>query len=487
MNLIKLTIPTVFLASCAHIQPIKEPVPVAKKAPTQIINEFGKETESLVLEKAIENDTFIKRDQTFLRPSSDKKVQFWIDYYGRKKPDMFLRFSKNGERYRELIEGIFEKYGLPKELYYVGIVESGYQYRARSHAGAVGPWQFVKGTATRYGLRVNRSIDERQNIYKATEAAALYFQDLYNIFGTWELALAAYNAGEYGVIRRIRGANTRKYYELSKLKKLPKETRHYVPKVLAVMYIDQHRNKFNLPQKSNSKDFYIKTKSIKVHKRVSLNRLAKSLNLPKRVLVSLNRDIKTGIVPGRYSKPIEVFIPSTTTKIPKEITQRPKRRIASKSYKKNDSQIHRVRKNESLYAIAKRYNTTISVIKKLNKIRGSKIFPGQKIILPFEKYGHIQNIHRVRSGDNLSSIARIYNTSIKELKKLNNLKSSRILVGQTIKVPPYKVKYYIVKRGDHLTRIAKSKGIHLTELRELNNVNQTIFPGQKIILSIKSI
>src|SRR5690606_21088104 len=110
-----------------------------------------------------------------------------------KQRDRFQRFLNNGEEYRHHIEAIFQEYGLPKELYYVGLIESGYYLGARSHASAVGPWQFIRGTGRRYGLRINSDIDERRDLFKSTHSAAQYFKDLHKMFSSWELALAAYN------------------------------------------------------------------------------------------------------------------------------------------------------------------------------------------------------------------------------------------------------------------------------------------------------
>ena len=159
---------------------------------------------------------------------------------------------KNGEKYRPIVTRIFKKHGLPVDLFYVGLIESGFNSHIRSHADAVGPWQFIKGTATRYGLRVDRHVDERRNIHKATEAAAGYFKDLYNIFGSWELALCAYNAGEYRIINAIRRGNTRDYRELVRKKLIPKETIYYVPKVAAARYLSKYRKKYKLPVRFQS-------------------------------------------------------------------------------------------------------------------------------------------------------------------------------------------------------------------------------------------
>jgi membrane-bound lytic murein transglycosylase D len=202
-----------------------------------------KETgESLDIDKDLKKVS--KTSNHFLLNKSTKRMEYWIDFFANKNHDRFQRFINNGEEYRPIIESILFSEGLPKELYFVGLIESGYYLTARSHAQAVGPWQFIRGTGKRYGLKITSELDERQDIFKATRAAALYFKDLHNVFSSWELALSAYNAGEYGVIRRIMKYGTRDFYELSKHKYLPSETINYVPKVLAAMEIINNPKKY---------------------------------------------------------------------------------------------------------------------------------------------------------------------------------------------------------------------------------------------------
>jgi hypothetical protein len=201
--------------------------------------EISKEVGSVEIDEDLpgsESDE-IPYSRDFLKKKNTKRMQFWVDYFTKKNRERFQRFINNGEEYRHHIEEVLMQYGLPKELYFVGLIESGYYLGAKSHASAVGPWQFIRATGKRYGMKINREIDERQDLFKATHAAAKYFKDLHNMFSSWELALAAYNAGENGVLRRIIKYGTRDYYQLSRRKKLHSETINYVPKVLAAMHI----------------------------------------------------------------------------------------------------------------------------------------------------------------------------------------------------------------------------------------------------------
>lgn len=226
-----------------------------------------------------------------------RKFNFWIKYLTVKDKVRFIRHIKNGEKFEKIVLKILKKHGLPKEIFYVGLIESGFNMRIRSRANAVGPWQFMKGTAKEYGLKINSRIDERKNIYKSTEAAAHYFKDLYNIFGSWELALCAYNAGEYKIIRAIRKGNTRDYRKLVKKKLLPKETVYYIPKIAAAMEIFKNRKRYGLPP-------YGKRRVYRVKRGDSLTRIAKKFKTTVSRLIKYNSLKTTRIYPAE-----KIYIP----------------------------------------------------------------------------------------------------------------------------------------------------------------------------------
>lgn len=493
-----LTFTIIIINGCAHIKPSnslgEKNVSAKKQTPTTIINNYKDSTAKRGLDSAIQTGSIQKKDESFLKNHQSKKYKFWVNYFTTRNKNGFERFAKNGERYRKIIEDTFEKYGLPKDLYYVGLIESGYLNHARSHADAVGPWQFIKETGRRYGLKVTRSIDERKNIYKSTQAAALYFQDLYNIFGSWELALAAYNAGEYGIIRRIRGANTRKYYELSAKKIIPKETRNYVPKVLAAMYVYKNAKKYNIKIAKPKNNFYSATKSIKINKSISLSKLSNKIKVPTHTLKQLNHDLKGDNLPYMGKQGFDLYIPdykSISKSTERQLAQYSKnkaRKTISKtkritSYK--TSKVHKVRSNESLFSISKRYNVRISTLKRLNKINGSKIFIGQKIYLSTKSTATTKYSYIVKKGDNLTKIATLFDTGIKKLVHLNKLSKKQIYAGQKLKVPAHTKKTYTVKAGDNLSSISNRTKTNIKELKKLNNLRSTaIYPGQSLVVKI---
>lgn len=497
---------SLYLTSCAHIKPVNKeynPHLAPEKALESAPDTQTSETNSISIapsDNLASAPVYKKSENDFLKDRKSKKVDFWIGYFSGKNKERLERFVANGEKYKPYIEETFEKYGLPKDLYYVGLIESGYYNASRSHAGAVGPWQFMPATARRYGLRVTRKIDERQSIFKSTEAAALYFQDLYNIFGSWELALAAYNKGENGIIRRIRGANTRDYYELGRKGVIPKETQHYVPKVIAVMHVLKNYQSFGIKKKVWQDNPFADVVSMDIDRSVSVTKLANKLKISSQLVTQLNQDIKSSIIPHPGRKSFQVYLPRNSqtamksfkkylSSLPSKKSKRSIRRSHSRSARNEDSAIksidtHKVRKNESLYSIAKRYGTDIKTIKKLNSLKRSTIYPGQKLKVKTNSKSRVLYSYTVKKGDNLFQIAKIFKTNSSKLKKLNKKRSSKILVGERLKVPAHRVRTYVVKRGDFLGKIAKNYKTSLQQIIDLNGGNKKIYPGQKIILSI---
>ena len=166
-------------------------------------------------------------------------VQKWINYFQGSGKKHFSKWLKRKKSIVPKIQHILEREGLPKDLVYMSMIESGFSSHAKSHKAAVGPWQFIKPTATRFGLTVNSWIDERKDIYKSTIAATRYLKYLYNIFGSWYLVAASYNTGENKVIAAIKKHRTKNFWSLVRKKALYEETRNYVPKIIAAMLISK--------------------------------------------------------------------------------------------------------------------------------------------------------------------------------------------------------------------------------------------------------
>jgi membrane-bound lytic murein transglycosylase D len=418
-----------------------------------------------------------------------KHYNFWVKYFSKKEKARFLRHAKNGAKYKTVVHQILESHGLPKDLFYVGLIESGYNTYIRSRAKAVGPWQFIKGTATRYGLRVDSYTDERSHIIKSTEAAASYFKDLYNIFGSWELALCAYNAGEYRIINAIRKGNTRDYKELVAKKLIPKETIFYIPKVAAARALYENPGKYGLNLPKIKPSIFEKVKPVKVAKSFDMYNLAKKHNVSLKTFKILNPDLRRRWVRVSKWRKQQVFLPSTYTTDFRELAHSSFPREGNRSLKNVSHQTYKVKRGDNLSIIARRLGVRVSDLRRLNKIRGSKIYVGQSLKVrkvASSNPSYTTSVHKVKRGENLYLIGRRYGLSVRELKKLNSLRSSKIRVGQKLKVKSTSISRYKVRRGDNLTKIASRFGIAISDIKNHNNLRSSkIRVGQRLIIPNK--
>lgn len=472
----------------------------------------------------------IPYSRNFLMKKNTKRMQFWVEYFTKKNRDRFQRFINNGEEYRHHIESILVEHGLPKELYYVGLIESGYYLGAKSHASAVGPWQFIKGTGSRYGLRITSELDERRDLFKATKAAAMYFKDLHNVFSSWELALAAYNAGEYGIIRRIMKHGTRDFYELSRNKQLPSETINYVPKVLAAMHIVNNAEKYGfvIPKKKNR--FFDLTELKAIKKNVPLSTIAKRMNISVEHLMKLNPELKKASTPKFLAGSYYLRVPKSqyayrlenleTTKVSapvvasanpsNEMRKERNRRTAQVETKveketEKKPETYKVKRGDTLVSIARKFDVKPGELAQINgfKTWRTQVRIGQTLKLtdvteatpvravakvaatPKVKITNKPIVYKVKAGDNLTNIAKVFDLNISKIKKANKLKKGHIMVGQKLVLPDTKKGIYTVKKGDHLTKVARKFNQDMNALIKINSLKAgTIYPGQKIIVNM---
>ncbi|MES2525807.1 MAG: LysM peptidoglycan-binding domain-containing protein [Bdellovibrionota bacterium] len=462
--------------------------------------------------------------RNFLAQKKTKRMQFWIEYFTTKNRERFQRFLNNGEEYRHHIEEVFVQHGLPKELYFVGLIESGYYLGARSHAAAVGPWQFIPGTGKRYGLSITKEIDERQDLFKASRAAAMYFKDLHNIFSSWELALAAYNAGEYGIIRRILKHGTRDFYVLSKRKQLPSETINYVPKVLAAMHIVNNAEKygFTLPKKKNRLFDHTELRAIK--KNLPLSVIASKIDVDAALLKKLNPELRQGRTPKFLTGTYYLRVPKSQYTY-RLIEVESDDNIASHNRPESRKQMvrrtaavekatemlnnpkptpvmpefHTVRRGETLLSISRKYKTTPRQLASMNRMKSwkTRVKAGQRLALtndevsvkfasmPKLKATKSPIVYKVRPGDKLRELARIFGKNLREMGQLNNIRRNKIVVGQKIVLPDSQKGIYTVKHGDHLIKVSKDLNSSVEEIMKLNSLTKRkIYPGQKLIVDM---
>ncbi len=395
------------------------------------------------------------------------KVYGFINYFAIKDREYTKGIIQKKELYFPLFEKYLAKYNLPEELKYLAIVESGLEARALSRVGAGGLWQFMPYTGRSYGLHKDFYIDDRFDPDQATEAACKYMSMLYNMFGDWELALAAYNSGPGNVRKAIRRSGYKKgFWEVYRY--LPRETRSYVPQFVAIAYTLNYDEEYNLVPEERY--YMMKYDTIMVKEFINLKLLAGELDVCYEDLAKLNPAIKRFAVPATTKKyaikiPLdkkELFILNRNQIIAnagaygKEELEILAKNTPGSTYGRTRV-VHRVRSGEVLGLIAQRYHVRISDIKNWNNLHGSLIRVGQRLniwMLPNRKYEgqspapppitvstkqeKIQatasgQVYHVQPGDTLWDISRKYqDLSIEKIKKLNNLKSNNIKPGQKL-------------------------------------------------------
>jgi membrane-bound lytic murein transglycosylase D len=444
----------IFLSGCGHIRSKQElPNELPSDSSISIVGSLeADEGSENSVEESIEEEVQINELRKEIEAPTAKvekhlripvelnsHVESWIEYFTEKDHARFQRFLDRGQNYRDVIETVLEENDLPAELYYLAMIESGYQTHAQSHASAVGVWQFIAGTGKRYGLRIDQHIDERRDPIRSTEAAAKYLRDLYNVFGSWDLAMAAYNTGEIRILRAIMKARTRNFWELVQLGVLPKETASYVPKFLAVIMIGKEPEKYGFRINSSTQP-YPDLEAIEIPGSIKLQTLAEKTGVSFDILKKVNPHLLSYSTPPGPT-PYEVWFPAGVSskvaharpQLIKIATQN--RRLAAISKGATSKTFHLVRRGESLSMIASKHRVSVGHLMRINNLKTTRVFVGTKLRTHAKSYS-ISNIvrYKVRSGDNLTIIARRFKTSPEQIKTSNKLKKNQIFIGQVLKI-----------------------------------------------------
>ncbi len=460
------------------------------------------------------------REQTTIELVYNSHVKSFINVYTVQKRDHTCRILGLADIYFPMFEQALDKYNIPLEIKYLAVVESALNPRAGSHAGAKGLWQFMYATGKTYKLNVTSLVDDRMDPVKATEAACQHLLDLYNKYEDWFLALAAYNSGGGNVNKAIRRAGGLKNY-WAVWPFLPKETRGYVPAFIAVNYVMNYSQEHNL-YPTDPGIIADGVDSVTVKQPLHFDQLHEMLNIPMEDIKFFNPQYKANIIPANAKTPMSLRLPEKyidsflvhekevyNFKTKKGID---KAKLEEEMKKVSDRSVHIVKSGESLGSIANKYRISVNQLKTWNKLKSNTIYPGQKLIVyssgaPMAQSGNTQpversteqKIHTVKSGENLSLIAKKYKCTITELKEWNNLKSTNLSIGQKLKVYPPTTQttqtkttqtttsggyvIYTVKSGDNLWDIAKKfDGVSVEQIRTLNNLssNAVLKVGQQL-------
>jgi len=309
---------------------------------------------------------------------SNAQVESWIRYFTTRGRQTLLRWMIRAESAQELMLPILAEQGMPPEFIYLAMIESGFVYTARSHARAVGPWQFMLPTARLYGLRVNHWVDERRDPEKATYAASSYLKDLYDQFGDWHLAMAAYNAGPGRIRGAIRRGGTSDFWQLAERGFLPRETQNYVPKILAAIIIASNLEAYGFAVAANPNDLLPNTTAF-LPRPVRLQELASQLGVSVSDIRKWNPELINDITP-----PLREEQTTYHLRLPPRYAQSFKSIEANLAYLEiRDVQMHRVQQGETLSHIARRYRVSIRDIMNVNpRIQPTRLRIGREIAIP---------------------------------------------------------------------------------------------------------
>ncbi|MBN2800159.1 MAG: LysM peptidoglycan-binding domain-containing protein [Deltaproteobacteria bacterium] len=436
-------------------------------------------------------------------------VRKWVAYFVGDGRKYYARWLARSTKYRPLMYEALEARGMPRDLVYLSMIESGYNPSAYSSAAAAGLWQFIPSTARLYKLRVDWWIDERRDPILATKAGLDFLDELHKMFhGDWELAWASYNTGP-GRVRRARistGLNT--YWEIAAANKLHPETANYVPKIMAAAIIGKHPERYGFTDIAYQEPYRVDT--VRVDGSVDLDVLAKCAGISRADLEALNPALR------RWASPpdgVDLRLPPGTKDVfVAKLAEVPQsKRVAFVR--------HRVQKGETLSVIAKRYGVEVSQITKVNRLQNAnRIYVGMTLVIPTAGGGGDSTgedepeirtssnpaprasgrstpaTHRVSQGDTLSGIAARYSVSQSDLRAWNGLKGSTIYVGQELKLKGTasggggggggggSTITYTIQRGDSLSGIASKHGVSTADLQRWNNISNAshIQVGQKL-------
>ena len=456
----------------------------------------------------------------------NERVEWWVKNFQNEGQKFFRVWLERSEKYIPMMKKILRENGLPEDLIYLAMIESGFKPFAYSRAKAAGPWQFIVRTGRRYGLRTDWCIDERRDPEKSTIAAAQHLKDLYDEFDHWYLAAAGYNAGAGKIKRAIEKYSTEDFWEMSKFRYLKRETKDYVPKMIAAALIAKNPAQYGFTDIAYEDP--LEYDKVVVSKPTDLKSIAEATQTTVETLKSLNPELTRWFTPPDY--------PNYELKIPKGTSDKfAANQSTLKTVMVSSTVQHRLRKGETLSHVAKSYGTSIDSILVFNSIASPKrIRTGQIIYVPvragtkpklyaqasapivptkIDTDSYKKEIkadgavgYSVKIGDTIWSISRAFNVTVKEIRKWNKLGSVRMIhPGDRLVIYPKflntgngdnpknlpaqstptsrNTKYYKVKTGDTIWAISKSHNVPVNKLISLNNLGEKgIRPGDLIKL-----
>jgi membrane-bound lytic murein transglycosylase D len=371
----------------------------------------------------------------------NKQVQFYLDFFQNEQRRSFSRWLARSGRYLVMIEEALQEAGLPLDLVYLPMIESGYSLTAVSRAKAVGPWQFIAATGRRYGLRIDDYVDERRDPIKSTRAAVNYLTQLFAEFGDWQLAVAGYNAGEGRIRWALRQTEADDFWQLSDI--LPTETKLYVPKLIAAIIIAREPEKYGFTDINYEEPLAFET--VAVPRLTSLKAVAIAGDIDFEKLQDLNRELRKAVIPPQQASYL-LRVPAEKADLVASNLPRVRSSVTT-TYK-----IHIVRKQETITQICRRYSVNKATLLKANNLASANLKAGQRLRIPQQNTTYkllsenqvrgskpaavaAENLmlHTVRPGETISGIARTYNVPAHLIVSWNDLGNmNRIKAGQQL-------------------------------------------------------
>jgi len=441
----------------------------------------------------------------------NQRVEHFIQYYQTTAKKIFVNWLARSERYIPFMRNLLRENGLPEDLVYMALIESGFNPYAYSRRKASGPWQFIYLTGKKYGLKVNWWVDERRDPEKSTIAAAKYLKDLYDLFECWYLAAAGYNAGEGKIMNAVKRYRTEDFWELTKYRYLKRETKDYVPQMIAAALIAKEPEKYGFAGIEYQEPFQYE--KVKVPAVTDLRLIAKACEVSVEEVKDLNPELLRWCTPPDCQE-YEVRIPFGTGDLfLKNFETLPQQ-------ERFQFKTHIVRKGDTLGGIARLYKVDLQPILELNRLRRTSLLSiGMNLIIPVPKDARIawvperkmkggsqplrreEIIYTIKKGDTLWSIANDMGVNIGSLSRWNNLHpDKKLMPGDKLRVrihtPPEpgngfqkkegKEVIYIVREGDTLWDIAQKHNVTVEEIRSWNSLNggDRIYPLDRLTLKV---
>ncbi|MFI5304517.1 MAG: transglycosylase SLT domain-containing protein [Nitrospiria bacterium] len=387
----------------------------------------------------------------------NETVQEYINYYQTRNRAHFELWLTRSGRYLPSMKEIFKSFDLPEDLVFLALIESGFNPHAYSRSKASGPWQFMKATGKKYGLKVTRWVDERRDPIKSTYAAAKYLKDLYAMFGSWPLALASYNAGEGKVLRAMARTKAEDFWDLSSTRYLRPETKNYVPQFMAATIIAKNPEKFGF-----SLSYYepLKFETVYIDRSTDLRVISRVVRTSYEGIKELNPELKKGMTPPLYPN-YPLRIPEGT----KSLFEENFRKVPDNT--KVLKQKHRVRKGETLLSLSKRFGVPLQDLAETNGLdQNSKLHKGKILIIPLGKAD--------QSGDNSPVVSPKSNLKIgASLRSCNTCKNRQ------------RYTLYKVRKGDTLYRLSKRYDVEIASLKRFNHIRE-LKVGSRLMIPLVS-